>query len=98
MATTGNFGTVATDNPGAVTGYMWEESADFVEGSNPGTWADVGTSLLNPATISDQTTVTFTIDSATVGESGTYVRCRADFLDGATPTSSYSDAVLLTVT
>jgi hypothetical protein len=93
MATTGNFGTVATDNPGAVTGYMWEESPD---GSTA--WADVGTSLLNPATISDQTTVTFTIDSATVGESGTYVRCRADFLDGATPTSSYSDAVLLTVT
>jgi hypothetical protein len=91
MATSGTF-IAGTDNDNAVDSWMWEESTANVV--NPGTWADVGTSLLNSGTISGETTLTLSIDSATIAESGTWVRCRADFIDGPV----YSDPAELTVT
>ena len=85
MATTGNFGTVDTDNNAAITAYQWEESDDDIS------FANVGTILTDT---SGELTDTLTIVSATVAMNGTYVRCTVSHLDG--PTSSLS--ALLTVT
>jgi hypothetical protein len=88
MATSGNFDPpVATDNDPAVQGWQWEESADDIS------WADVGTAILTD--FSGETTQSFTIESATIAEDQTYVRCRADYPpDGP----SFSASAILTVT
>ena len=92
MATSGNFGpAVVTDNPGAVTGYQWEESAT---GAGVG-FGDVGTIIIDTT---DTTLTTLTVNTSTVAMNGTFVRVRADFLDGVTPATAYSNEVQLTVT
>jgi hypothetical protein len=97
MATSGTFGIVETDNDVVVTGWQWEESATGGgdAGAPAGGFADFGTIITG---FDNATTTEVTVRDATVAMSGTFVRCRADFMDGATPTSVYSNEAVLTVT
>lgn len=84
MATSGDFGTVATNDDPSITEWQWEES------SNDADWANVGTILTD---ISGQTTTTLTVNSATEGMDGTYVRCKGTHAGG----DIFSHSALLTV-
>ena len=67
--TSGQFGPMTTNKDGEVTQWAWEESSDDTN------WQPVGTLI---ADVSNANTNTLLVNSATVGEHGTYVRCVAD--------------------
>jgi len=86
--TNGQFGPVSTSDDTNVISWDWEESVNGTD------WAPAGTSILTD--IDGENTNTLLINSGTLEENGTFVRCKA--ATSYAPNGVYSNSAQLFVT